>query len=324
MSTLDSRAEVARTARLLGVDASELEFLEELDADSLFELRMQLVDVFYEANPGLTRFANLANMLPSAVIAKLTVEAVGPLLASRIVGQVDTGKAISVLERVPIDFVCDVTVETDPRRIEEMFSESPVGIAKDVADGLIARKEYVAIGQLIGYVEDDVMQHALDNATDEDVLRASFMAEDKDRIGDGVRMLSDGRIRSVLATAGKKQLFGEAIDLMSHLDLEEFVRVTDQAMTLPPKMLDALLRLAEDDEHWNVMVPAICLASDPSAAVKALIRADEDVVRGFSTEIADDAYAEDRDALLEKLDSAFAADLNSRLADCGAAKLLGS
>lgn len=303
MSTLDSRAEVARTARLLGVDAEEIGFLEKLDADSLLELRMQLIDVFYEADPGLARFAKLANMLPSAVIAKLTVEAVGPLLASRIVGQVDTSQAISVLKRVPTGFACDVAVETDPRRVEAMFSESPTKIAKAIADELIARKEYVSIGQLIGYVEDEVMRHALDTASDEDILRASFMAEDKDRIGDGVAMLSDERIKSIMTTAGKQKLFGEAINLMSHLEVEEFVRVADQAMTLPPKMLDSLLRLAEDDDHWYVLVPAICMVDEPKPAIEALLRADADVIKGFARAIADDDYTDDRRQLLEKVDA---------------------
>lgn len=304
MSTLDSRAEVARTARLLGVDEDEIDFLEKLDAESLFELRMQLVDVFYEADPGLERFAKLANMLPSAVIAKLTVEAVGPLLASRIVGQVDTSQAVNVLKRVPVGFACDVAIETDPRRVEAMFTASPKKIAMAIADELIVRKEYVSIGQLIGYVEDDVMRHALDNATDEDVLRASFMAEDKDRIGDGVAMLSDERIKSIMTTAGKQKLFGEAIDLMSHLEVDEFVRVADQAMTLPPKMLDSLLRLAEDEDHWNVMVPAICMVDDPKPAVDALLRADKDVVKGFADTLADAAYNDDRRQLLAKLGGA--------------------
>lgn len=312
MSTLDSRAEVARTARLLGVDEDEIDFLEKLDADSLFELRMQLVDVFYEADPGLERFAKLANMLPSAVIAKLTVEAVGPLLASRIVGQVDTSQAVNVLKRVPVGFACDVTVETDPRRVEAMFTASPTKIAMAIADELIARKEYVSIGQLIGYVEDDVMRHALDVASDEDVLRASFMAEDKDRIGDGVAMLSDERIKSIMTSAGKQGMFGEAIDLMSHLEVDEFVRVAEQAMTLPSKMLDSLLRLAEDEDHWHVIVPAICLVDDPKPAVDALKRADKDVAEGFTNTLADAGYDDDRRQLLENLDSADAAALGIR------------
>lgn len=323
MSTLDSRAEVARMSRLLGVDAAELAFLEKLDSEALLEFRLQLVDVFYDANPGLARFAKLANMLPSAVIAKLTVEAVGPLLASRIVGQVDTAQAVSVLKRVPIDFVCDVTVETDPRRVEALFSESPTKIAKQVADGLIERKEYVAIGQLIGYVEDEVMQHALDNASDEDVLSASFMAEDKDRIGDGVRMLSDKRIKSILSTAGKKQLFSEAIDLMSHLETDEFVRVSDQAMKLTPKMLDDLLRLAQDDDYWYVVVPAICLSADPTPLIDALIRADADVVSGFADAVVG-GYADDLSDLSERVDSATFADLRDRLDGCGARDLLAA
>lgn len=298
----DSRAELLRIANLMGVGPEDIEFLGQLSAASLAEFRQQLIGVYFEENPSLKRLARIANMLPSSVIAKITEEAIGPILAARVVGEVDTKAAVGILKRVPIDFICDTAVQADPRRVIPLFSETPTPIAKDVADELIRRKEYVAIGQLIAFVEDDVMEHALSNASDIDILKSSFLVEDKERLGDGVAMLTDARVRSLIRTAAKKEMWLEALDLMSHLDLEEFRRVSTQAMSLDDATLDALLAFVNEHDLWYVALPAICLADNPSKGVAALLRAKPAVKKGFVSAASSADSADDISELLEKVD----------------------
>ncbi|MBJ7331799.1 MAG: hypothetical protein JHC95_18030 [Solirubrobacteraceae bacterium] len=298
----DSRAELLRIANLMGVGPEDIEFLGELSAESLFEFRQQLIAIYFEENPSLRRLAKIANMLPSSVIAKITQEAIGPILAARVVGEVDTRAAVGILKRVPIDFICDTAVQADPRRVIPLFSESPTQIAKDVADELIRRKEYVAIGQLIAFVEDDVMEHALNNASDIDILNSSFLVEDKERLGDGVAMLTDERVRSLIKTAAKQQMWLEALDLMSHLDLDEFRRVSTQAMALDDATLDALLAFVNEHGLWYVALPAICLADNPSKGAAALLRAKPAVKKGCASAASSTDYADDVSELLEKVD----------------------
>lgn len=298
----ESRAELLRIANLMGVGEADIAFLGRLSAESLFDFRQSLIDIYFEENPALKRFAKIANVLPSAVIAKLTVDAIGPTLAARVVGEVDTRAAVGVLKRVPIDFVVDTAVQADPRRVIPLFSESPRQVAKDAADELIRRKEYVAIGQLIAYVEDDVMEHALGTASDLDVLYSSFLIEDKDRLGDGVAMLSDERIASIIQTAAKKKMWLEALDLMSHLETGEFRRVVTQAMVLGDSVLDELFEFVSAEDLWYIAVPAVCLADDPSRGVAALLRAKPTVRKGFVKAAAGGDYASELEELLEKCD----------------------
>lgn len=297
----DSRAELLRIANLMGVGPEDIEFLGQLSAESLYEFRQQLIGIYFEENPSLKRLAKIANMLPSSVIAKITQEAIGPILAARVVGEVDTKAAVGILKRVPIDFICDTAVQADPRRVIPLFSEAPTQIAMDVADELIARKEYVAIGQLIAFVEDDVMDHALSNASDIDILKSSFLVEDKERLGDGVAMLSDARVRSLIKTAAKKEMWLEALDLMSHLDLEEFRRVSTQAMSLDDATLDALLVFVNANDLWHVALPAICLADNPSRGAEAIKRAKPATRTGFLAAASSADYADDISELLEKV-----------------------
>jgi hypothetical protein len=298
----DSRAELLRIANLMGVAPEDIEFIGQLSAESLYEFRQQLIEVYFEENPQLRRLAKLAGMLPSAVIAKLTVDAIGPILAARVVGEVDTKSALAVLKRVPIDFICETAVQTDPRRIQPLFSQSPRPLSKAIADELINRKEYVAIGQLITYVEDDVMHHALGNASDIDILMSSFLVEAKERLNDGVAMLSDERIASLVKTAAGQGMWLEALDLMSHLDYDEFRRVVSEAMRLDEPTLDDLLTFVSNEGLWYVAVPAVCLAEDPTLGIAALMRSKATVKRSFLDAVATGDYNDDINDLFARHD----------------------
>lgn len=302
--TPDSRAEVLRIANLIGVDGEDIGFLARLSPEALYEFRMKLIDVYFEENPALQRFAKLAGVVPSAVIAKMTVDAIGPILAARIVGQVDTRTAVSVLKRVPIDFLCDTAVQTDPRRIKPMFKESPYEISCAIADELVRRKEYVAIGQLITYVEDAVMNHALGNANEVDILYSSFMVEDKVKLGHGVAMLSDDRITAIIHTAAAEGMWLEALDLMSHLEIDEFRRVVSQAMELDRETLTELLNFAHENDLWYIAIPAVCLANDPTNAVAAVLAGSPAAKKSLLAELSTGEYEDELAELLEKSDDA--------------------
>lgn len=291
-----------RLANLIGIDAEEIGFLAGLTAESLYEFRQQLIEIYFAENAALGRFAKLANKMPSAVIAKLTVDVIGPILSARIVGEVEPSAAINVLKRVPIEFAVDTAIQADPRRIKPLFSESPSDVSKAIADELIYRKEYVAIGQLIAFVENDVMEHALGTATDIDVLRSSFMIENKERLADGLAMMSDERLESITKTAASEDMWLEVLDMMSHLEFDEFRRVVTPAMRLDVATLSELIDFVHENEFWYVAIPAICLAEDPSNGLEALLAAKPRVQRAFFEAIESGDYGDEVDELLEKVE----------------------
>jgi hypothetical protein len=296
----ESRAEILRIAGLMGLAEEDLAFLGSISSDSLYEFRQQLIEVYFEENASLRKLAKVANIMPSALIAKVTVDAIGPILAARVVGEVDTKVAIGVLKRVPIDFLTDTAVAADPRRVIPLFAESPREISKAIAIELIERKEYVAIGQLIAFVENDVMEHALANASDLDILYSSFLVEEKSRLADGIAMLDDDRIHSIVKTAAKESCWLEALDMMSHLETDEFRRVVSQAMRLPPKKLNELIDFIYENDLWYVGIPAMCLAEQPKNAVAALVATTPEIKKAFTAALEADDYEEEIAELFEK------------------------
>ncbi len=298
----ESRAEVLRIANLIGVGEADIEFLDQLSAEALYEFRQQLIGVYFEENPRLRSFAKVANILPSALIAKITVDAIGPTIAARVVGEVDPKTAISVLKRVPVDFIVDTAIQADPRRIIPLFELSPTEISKAVADELLRRKEYVAIGLMIGFVEDEVMDYALQNASDMDILLSSFMVEDKERLSDGVEMLGDERLASLIKVASEEDMWLEALDLLSHLNTDEFRRVASNAMALSPKKIGEFLEFVHEHELWYVGIPTLCLAEKPANGVKAVLAAPDKIKQAITAELAASDYSDEVEELLTRTD----------------------
>jgi hypothetical protein len=298
-----SRAEVMRIGNLMGVDPEDIGFLAKLSDESLKEFREQLTDCYFEENPALKRFAALANMMPAALVAKMTVDAIGPIISARVVGEVDSKSAINVLKRVPIDFVTDTAVLADPRRIQPLFAETPKEISKAVADELVRRKEYAAIGLMIAFVEIDVMDHALQNASDIDVLYSSFLVEEKARLADGIALLSDERLASIVSTAAHEDMWLEALDLISHLETDEFRRIANQAMSLEPEIIAGMMEFCAENDLWYVGVPAVCLADDPTNVVEVILKAKPKVRKSLLTELGENDYDELLQELLTKQDT---------------------
>ena len=64
---------------------------------------------------------------------------------------------------------------------------------------------------------------------------------------------SDERIASIITTAAKGDLWPEAMDLLSQLSDEQYMRVINISGSVPPKTLDKMIaaRIAADEGLWR-------------------------------------------------------------------------
>lgn len=299
---LATHAEIVKIAHLFQLDADELEYLAKCDPDTLVELRLQLVELFYgDEGSGLKRFAKVGNLLPSSVIATLTREAVGPVLAARIAGFVDPRQAAAVVSKLPVGFVVDIATSIDPRRVAPVVGRLDTRVIDELALELIRREEYVTMGQFVGFAPEETLRSAFNFASDEALLRTAFVAEDKDRISDALAPQTDERIMSIIKTAIKVDIWPEAMDLFTQLSDEQYVRVINIAGKLPPTVLDRMIAMTTESEGWPILIPAVAQMDDPNRAAEALLRSDEEQFRSFAeTMLADNAW-DDAGDLFEKL-----------------------
>lgn len=299
---LETHAEIVKIAHLLDLPPEELDYLAASDAATLVALRMKLIDLFYgDENSNLKRFAKLGNLLPTSIIAGLTKEAVGPILAARIAGLVDPKQAANVVGKLPTSFVVDIAVAIDPRRVEDVVSRLDPAIVEKLALELVDRKEYVTMGQFIGFTPDETLRAVFNYASDDALLRTAFVAEDKDRISAALAPQSNERIASIIKTAIKMDLWPEAMDLFAQLSDEQYVRVINIAGNLPPTTLDKLVAETTSSGVWPMLIPAIAQMDNPDRSAEALLRGTADGLRDFTITVVSDGAWQDIDELMTKL-----------------------
>ena len=317
---LEARAEVIRLARLLGAPPETMTFMEKVGSEGLRKFRRQLVDVFYGSEQGsVERFAKIGNLLPSPVIAALTKEAVGPVLAARISGLVDPAQAIAIVARLPIDFVADIAVEIDPRRIGPVIGGLPSETVGALAITLVKRKEYVTLGELGGFADDDAQAVVFDAASDADLLQIAFVTENKENVSKSIALLSDKRLGSIMRTAGKEGLWAEALDLLRSMNDDDYFRVIDIAARQDEATLDAFITTAQNDALWDLVIPSIAQMADPAKTVAALLRADAATIKGFVDAVVKQRAWDDMRELLQKLSEHQLAELRKQIAEHGGA-----
>lgn len=311
---LEARAEVIKLARLLHTEPSEIAFAEKAGSDSLREFRDQLVELFYGNDSGVERFAKIGNLLPSSIIASLTKEAVGPVLAARIAGLIEPKNAVAVVSKLSIPFVTDISVELDPRRVEPVIGALPPETLAGICKELIKRKEFVAMGGFVGFVDEDTLASVFKDATDSELLQIGFVTEDTARLAIAISQLSDERLGSIIRAAGHEGYWPEALDLLRNTSDDGYFRLIDIASAQDKRVQDELVAASQRDGLWPIVIPAVAQMTDPSKTIDALLRSDAKVFKGFADAVAADKAWVDAGELIAKLSDQQRAQFRERLA----------
>ena len=249
---LATRAELLKLARLLNRDPDQLSYLEVVAADDLRAFREQLTEVlFASSSKTLTRLAVASKLLPTGVVATIAQRAFGPLLAARVAGLLDPGRAVDVAAKLPPDFLADVAVELDPRRASKVIAAIPVSQIRAVTRELAGREEYVTMGRFVGHLPDASVYAALDEIDDRALLRIAFVLEHKERLDELLEQLGGQRFEGLVEAAADEDLWPEVLDVLGHVgparqrelaqlarkrdpdlyaQLEEFVRRQDSTL----------------------------------------------------------------------------------------------
>src|SRR4051794_20145205 len=86
---LDRTAEIAKLARLLGGDASDLKYLERIPAKAIRAFREQATDqLFHGEHDRLHRVAAASKLVPIPITVQVVQRAIGPLGAAALSGLV--------------------------------------------------------------------------------------------------------------------------------------------------------------------------------------------------------------------------------------------
>jgi hypothetical protein len=275
--TLERSAEIAKLARLIGVERKELDYLEQVPAAALRTFRDQATDRLFAGDAGrLRRVAAASKLLPVPLTVKIAQIAFGPLLCAATAGLLDPPHAVKVASKCPTGFLADITVNLDPRRAPDVIAAVPTRLVVAVAKELLTRDEHVTMGRFVSYLSKDTLRAAVAEMPDDaDILRVAFVMEGKERLDELIDVARE-RLPGLVRTAYEQQLWAEALDLIEQLSLDNRARLADIAAAEDDDMLDALIRAAHELDAWDIVLPVTAAMSPESlrrfAAVPALAR----------------------------------------------------
>lgn len=254
--TLERTAEITKIARLLGIDAKELSYLDEMPAEALRAFREQATDRMFARDAGrLRRVAAASKLVPVPLTVKIAQIAFGPVLCAATAGLLDPPHAVKVASKCPTSFLADITIYIDPRRAPDVIAAVPTPMVVAVAKELLARDEHVTMGRFVSYLRRETLGAAIrEISNDADLLRVAFVMEGKDKL-DGLIDLARDRIAGLVQTAYEQDLWAEALDLIGHVSLDNVAHIAEVTAAQGDGVLTAIVRAAYDLDAWDVLLP---------------------------------------------------------------------
>lgn len=238
---LETRAQLVRLAALLRVDEAEVAFLAALPVDDLRELRDAVTERLFSADrPALEAIAKATRLVPGAVSAKIAVKAFPPSLGARVAGVLDTDHAVDLARRVPAGYLADLAPHLDPRRVRPILAELPTSVITGAGRLLGERGEHLTMAGFVGELPDAVIAEAVAVLDDEALLRTGILIEDPVRLAAVIALLSEERLRGVMALAVSHRSWDGLLRARPHLPADAVRRVSEAAQGMdgvPPELL---------------------------------------------------------------------------------------
>ena len=264
---LEVRAELLKLSRLVGVDEGELDYLEGIPSAELRQFRESATErLFDDGARMLGRVGAASRLVPAGLTATIAQKAFGPLLCARSAGMVEASKAVEVAKRLPADFLADVVIDLDPRRVVDIIAEVPAELVAPVARELGTRGEHVTMGRFLAFVPDHLIATAMGALSDEAMLHTAFVLEHKDRLDHAVGLLPPERLPGVLQSAAGLGLWPEVLDLLDQLTEERLGPIADLVATQDEALVEDLVRSVSEQGIWDSLLPVVRQMSDAGRA----------------------------------------------------------
>lgn len=256
---LATRAEVHKLHDLLGQPEEALAFLNKAPAEDVARLREAMTGRLFDQHSTLySRAAAAARIVPLKLLVRIITEVIGPELSGRIAGYMATKAAIRLARKLPTAFLTQITLHLDPRRTRDIIAAMPAELVRPVAEQLLAAREFVVGGRMVGYLSDDNLKlvlEVIDN--DADLLRVGIFVELRERLDHALGLLDDRRLAGVVQAANTEGLWPEALTLIDFVGLKNRVRLGSLIAAQDEAVLDTLVDATEELGVWPTVLETV-------------------------------------------------------------------
>lgn len=285
MSDFRKQAETVKLARLLHTSPDALSCVADLDADALLALRLSCARQLLDKHQALfSRIAAASKLLPVALVAFIAQRSIGPLLCARIAGAMSTRRSIEIAKHLPPAFMASSAIHLDAERARELTAALPISHVIAVTHELIAQKEFITLGDLVGTLPMSIISPVLQQIDNgEALLRSAFFVQDHTRLNEMLDALPFPQIKAVIAAAADEStdLWPHALALMSVVSPSWQQRLVLLAVEGDEATLASMIRGVVKHDLWTVTLPLLQLMpeSGRQRMVNLPVLADDSVLR---------------------------------------------
>lgn len=213
MTALATRIEITKLAAGIGVDESGLAALDGLSAEQIRAFReVATAALFGRHEARLKRIAALSNKLPPPVVAKISQNALGPMLAGRITSVMDARDAAKLAEHVDHDFMAKLAVALDPRAVTALAGVLGDDLIVELGRRLLDAGEIITLARFTAAVSPAVATAVVADASGDQLLQIALYLEEQDALDRLVAEIDEPQ-RAGLIEAAKAE--PEAYDLIT-------------------------------------------------------------------------------------------------------------
>jgi hypothetical protein len=223
---METRAELLKLARVLGIDSGELNFLDGAEPRELRDLRASISDRLLAVDRArFERVVALGRLLPDRVTAAITEHALGSQLSGRAASLLTADELADFAQRLPADFVADVAAVIDLRSVGSLLDRIETDKVVEVTLVLAERQDWVTMGAFGGRIQRDALIQVVGMLDGQALARVGFLMENRSRLDEIQGLLDDEKLQELLIAAGEFGLIPETIDLLADLSDDSVVRV---------------------------------------------------------------------------------------------------
>lgn len=267
MSRIAAPAEIAKLAYALEVQPDSLGYLDGIPAAQIRAMREAVYErMFVHDQRVYLRLAAVVRWLPVWLTVWLAPR-FGPRMVARVAGEMPSRRAAQIAERLPGDFLADVTGFLDPRRVRDLIQRLSIDKIVAVAQELFTRNEYIILGRFVNYLPDAAVQAVLAKTGDDvQLVRVAFYVESRNRLTHIVRLLPEQRLRRIILLCVEPDcpVMIELIALVVNVSYALQRQLGDLAAAQDEAVLEHIIETTQTQGLWADLLPVIGVLSPAS------------------------------------------------------------
>ncbi len=230
---------------LLGINQTELPFLDILNASEILELKNQFLTSMQDGQREIfVTIAKVSRYMPNFLNAKVSQDILGPQITANLSYFMTPKEAIGIASYFPTSFFADVIEYLIPEKTSEMISLTPFEQMKKAVFELVKRGNFFVIGSIMDYTPIEFVDKMARSLTSPDhLIHITFNCQDKGRVLKLFENFGETKVLEVITAGLRPDLFTEMKVIYEHAD-ESLVQFTKEMIEKHnPELNESFLKL---------------------------------------------------------------------------------